>query len=105
MTLNVPLNNKGPLIGYFGENWSDADVIRSEMLIQDLALTDNPYRTDVHDGYERYYVLLASVSICVSMAFSRSSAIIRNQLFFPISREQHILFSSPFIATLTLPST
>lgn len=53
VSLNVPLNNKGPLIGYFGENWSDADVIRSDMMIQDLALTDNPYRTDVHDGYER----------------------------------------------------
>ena len=42
------------MIGYFGENWSDADVIKSDLVIEDLAVTDNPYRTDVDDGYDKW---------------------------------------------------
>nr|XP_039274346.1 uncharacterized protein LOC120348292 [Styela clava] len=63
VSLNVPLNNKGALIGYFGENWSDADVIRSEMQIQDLSVSDNPYRTEVHDGYEQYSYITIHINI------------------------------------------
>jgi len=42
------------MIGYFGENWSDADVIKTDLSVDDLAQSDNPYRTDVDDGYDRF---------------------------------------------------
>ncbi|XP_076822448.1 uncharacterized protein LOC143468872 isoform X1 [Clavelina lepadiformis] len=63
VSLNVALNTKGPLVGYFGENWSDADVIKSDLAVEDLALTDNPYRTDVDDGYDRYSYVSIHVEI------------------------------------------
>ena len=53
MSLNIPLNTKGPLVGYFGENWSDADVIKSDLVIEDMTTADNPYRIDVDDGYDK----------------------------------------------------
>ena len=52
------------MIGYFGENWSDADVIKSDLVIEDLAMTDNPYRIDVDDGYDRWE-LYHSVKKCI----------------------------------------
>ena len=52
-SMNIELNKKGVLIGYFGDHWSDADVIKSEINIEEMLNDDNLYRTDVDDGYER----------------------------------------------------
>ena len=84
VSLNVPLNSKGPLIGYFGENWSDADVIKSELSMSDLSVNDNPYRTDVDDGYDRYlllpflcYLILSNIKIHVGVCFLYGSDLLQ----------------------------
>jgi len=62
-SMNIELNKKGVLIGYFGDNWSDADVIKSEINIGEMINDDNLYRTDVDDGYERYSYISVHVEI------------------------------------------